>query len=152
MYFGVYSLYPPVVDGEAASAANISAIFGGETSKEIVINESVLYSYIPVPVESNRFFLNQFDITDKSILLAVVVGITQFFVVSLTMPKLTPRKEGDKPDMKADFARNMQVQMKYVMPLIMGVIAYSISVAIALYFLVSNITALLQEILIKKHR
>ena len=84
--------------------------------------------------------------------LAIVVAITQFFVVSLTMPKLTPRKEGDKPDMKADFARNMQVQMKYVMPLIMGVIAYSISVAIALYFLVSNITALLQEILIKKHR
>jgi len=34
----------------------------------------------------------------------------------------------------------------------MGVIAYSISVAIALYFLVSNITALLQEIFIRKHR
>jgi YidC/Oxa1 family membrane protein insertase len=152
MYFGVYSLYPPVVDGETASAANVSAIFGGETSKDIVINQSVLYSFVPEPEESNRFFLNQFDITDKSILLAIVVAITQFFVVSLTMPKLPARKEGDKPDMKADFARNMQVQMKYVMPLIMGVIAYSISVAIALYFLVSNITALLQEIFIRKHR
>jgi membrane protein insertase Oxa1/YidC/SpoIIIJ len=50
------------------------------------------------------------------------------------MPKLPARKEGDKPDIKSDFARNMQVQMKYIMPLIMGVIAYSISVAIALYF------------------
>ena len=82
----------------------------------------------------------------------MVVAITQFFVVSLTMPKLTPKKAGETPDMKAEFARNMQVQMKYVMPLLMGVIAYSISVAIALYFLVSNITALLQEIWIRKHR
>lgn len=152
MYFGVYSLYPPVVDGEQASATNIAAIFGGESSKEIVINEEVLYSFVPVPTESNRFFLNQFDITDKSILLAIVVAITQFLVVSYTMPKIAPKKEGEAPDIKADFARNMQVQMKFVMPVLMGVIAYSISVAIALYFLVSNMTALLQEIFVRKHR
>ena len=68
------------------------------------------------------------------------------------MPVIPPRKEGDEPNMKDDFMRNMQVQMKYVMPILMGILAYSISVAIALYFLVTNITALLQEIFVRKHR
>jgi len=152
IYFAVIGLYPPVVDGAPVEEVGFLSVFAGEASKDIVINSTDLYSFVPVPTESNRFFLNQFDITDKSILLAVIVGLTQFLVVSLTMPKVAPRKEGDKPDMKEDFMRNMQVQMKYVMPILMGVIAYSISVAIALYFLVSNITALLQEIFVRKHR
>jgi len=141
-----------VVDGAPIEDIGFLSIFAGEASKDIVINPDDLYSFVPIPTESNRFFLNQFDITDKSIFLAVVVAITQFLVVILTMPKVPPRKEGDAPDMKADFARNMQVQMKYVLPLVMGAVAYSISVAIALYFLVSNITALLQEIFVRKHR
>ena len=151
MYFGVIGLYPPVVDGEPTEVTFLS-MFTGEASKDIVINPDDLYSFVPVPTESNRFFLNQFDITDKSVFLAIVVAFTQFLVVMLTMPKLPPRKVGAKPDMKDDFMRNMQVQMKYVMPVIIGVVAYSISVAIALYFLVSNVTALLQEIFIRKHR
>ena len=152
MYFAVIGLYPPVVDGAPIEDIGFLSIFAGEASKEIVINPDDLYTFVPVPVESNRFFLNQFDITEKSIILAIIVAITQFFVVKLTMPKMLPRKEGEKPDMKDEFMRNMQVQMKYVMPVLMGILAYSISVAIALYFLVTNITALLQEIFVRKHR
>lgn len=151
MYFGVYSLYPPVVDGQTTEVS-FTSMFTGETSKEIRFKEEDLYSFVPVPTESNRFFLNQFDITDKSVILAIVVAFTQFLVISLAMPKLPPRKKDAKPDMKDDFMRNMQTQMKYVMPILMGVLAYSISVAIALYFLVTNITALLQEVFVRKHR
>jgi YidC/Oxa1 family membrane protein insertase len=152
MYFGVVSLYPPVVGGEPIEEVGFLSVFSGEASKDIVIKSENLYSFVAVPAESNRFFLNRFDITEKSLILAIVVAITQFLVVSLTMPKVPPRKEGAKPDMKEDFMRNMQVQMKYVMPIIIGVVAYSISAAIALYFLVSNVTALLQEIFVRKHR
>jgi membrane protein insertase Oxa1/YidC/SpoIIIJ len=48
--------------------------------------------------------------------------------------------------------RNMQVQMKYVMPVLITVIAYTISAAIALYFVVSNLTSIAQEFYIRKHR
>jgi len=42
--------------------------------------------------------------------------------------------------------------LRYVMPVIIFFIAYGISAAIALYFFVSNLIAIFQEIYIKKHR
>jgi membrane protein insertase Oxa1/YidC/SpoIIIJ len=85
-------------------------------------------------------------------LLALGAGVTQFIFVSLSMPKLPPKVEGAEPNMKDDFMRNMQVQMKYVMPVLITVIAYTISAAIALYFVVSNLTSIAQEFYIRKHR
>jgi len=46
----------------------------------------------------------------------------------------------------------MQLQMRYVMPVIIAVVAYTISAAIALYFVVSNIVSIAQEYVLKKHR
>jgi membrane protein insertase Oxa1/YidC/SpoIIIJ len=67
------------------------------------------------------------------------------------MPTLPP-KESSEPNFKEDFARTMQTQMKYVMPIIIFVVAYTISAAIALYFFVSNLTAIAQEYYVRKHR
>jgi YidC/Oxa1 family membrane protein insertase len=47
---------------------------------------------------------------------------------------------------------NMQKQMKFVMPIMITGIAYFISAAIALYFVVSNLFALLQEFYVRRHR
>jgi len=116
------------------------------------INSAILYSWVAEPVTITMNFLGTIDITERSIALAVAAAITQYIVVTLTMPKLKPKEEGAAPDMKADFARNMQVQMKYMMPIIIGIVAYSISAAIALYFLVSNLVAIGQEYFIRKHR
>ncbi len=46
----------------------------------------------------------------------------------------------------------MHLQMKYVMPVFMIFVAYAFSAAIALYFVVSNITQIIQELIVKKHR
>ena len=116
------------------------------------INVDLLYSYVAAPVEITMNFLGMIDITQKSLLLALGAGITQFIFVSLSMPKLPPKVEGAAPDMKEDFMRNMQTQMKYVMPVLITVVAYTISAAIALYFLVSNLTSIAQEFYIRKHR
>jgi membrane protein insertase Oxa1/YidC/SpoIIIJ len=70
----------------------------------------------------------------------------------MTLPKLAEREPDAAPNMKDDFMRNMHIQMKYVMPVIIAVVAYTISAAIALYFLVSNVVAILQEYFVKKHR
>lgn len=116
------------------------------------INVDLLYSFVSEPVAITMNFLGMIDITQKSILLALGAGITQFIFVTLSMPKLPPKVEGEKPDMKDDFMRNMQTQMKYVMPVLITVIAYTISAAIALYFLVSNVISIAQEFYIRKHR
>ena len=116
------------------------------------INTELLYSFISTPVSVTMNFLGLFDISQKSILLALGAGVTQFIHVSFTMPKLPPKEPDTEPNMKDDFMRNMQTQMKYVMPVIITVVAYSISAAIALYFLVSNLTMIAQEYFVKKHR
>ncbi len=116
------------------------------------INVDLLYSFVAEPVKITMNFLGLIDITEKSLLLALGAGITQYFHVHLTMPKLPPKEEGAEPSLKDDFMRNMQTQMKYVMPVLITVVAYTISAAIALYFLVSNLTTIAQEYFVRKHR
>ncbi len=116
------------------------------------INTGLLYSFVAEPTLVTMNFLGSIDISEKSLLLALAAGVTQFIHVNLTMPKLPPKKEGAEPNLKDDFMRNMQTQMKYVMPILITFVAYTISAAIALYFLVSNLTMIAQEYYIKKHR
>ncbi|MCA9367454.1 YidC/Oxa1 family membrane protein insertase, partial [Candidatus Kaiserbacteria bacterium] len=93
-----------------------------------------------------------FDIAAKSLPLAVLAGVTMFIQMKLTMPPLPPREEGAELDHKQEFMRSMQLQMKYVMPVLIGFVAYSFSASIALYFVVSNLTAIGQEYWVRKHR
>ena len=116
------------------------------------INTDILYSFVWIPEIVNMNFLGILDITGKSIVLAFLAGVTQFYQVKRAMPALAPRDPDAAPNFKEDFGRNMQLQMRYVMPVIIFFVAYYISAAIALYFFVSNLVAILQEIYIKKHR
>lgn len=116
------------------------------------INIDILYSFVWIPEVVNMNFLGILDITGKSVVLAFLAGVTQFYQVKLAMPALAPRDPDAAPNFKEDFGRNMQLQMRYVMPVIIFFVAYYISAAIALYFFVSNLVAILQEIYIKKHR
>jgi YidC/Oxa1 family membrane protein insertase len=116
------------------------------------INTEILYSFIPNPAIASMNFLGQIDITGKSLPLALLAGITQFITMYFAMPALPPKVEGAPADFKDDFMRNMQLQMKYVMPIMIIFIAYTFSAAIALYFVVSNVVTLIQEIFVRKHR
>lgn len=116
------------------------------------INTELLYSYIPSPETVSMLFLGMIDIAARSLPLAALAGITQFIHAHLSIPKPAPREAGAAPDFKADFGRTMQTQMRYVMPAIIFIVAYSISAAIALYFTVSNLAAIAQEFLVRRHR
>ncbi|MCA9365280.1 membrane protein insertase YidC, partial [Candidatus Kaiserbacteria bacterium] len=128
------------------------AVYSGGGVALPEINTSLLYSWVATPVTVSMNFLGLLDITERSIVLAAAAGITQFFQIKLSMPALKPKTDSAQPNFKDEFARNMQLQMRYVMPFIIFVVAYSISAAIALYFFVSNIVTLLQEFYVKKHR
>lgn len=114
------------------------------------VNTEVLYSFIPIPESPNMFFLGILDIAGKSLPLAILAGLTQFVHSHFAMPKLPPRDVSVAPSFKDDFNRSLQVQMRYMMPIIIGIASYSISAAIAIYFIVSNIMALTQEYIIRR--
>lgn len=119
------------------------------------INIGLLYPFIPVPDAVNMIFLGLVNIAERSLPLALLAGITQFIHTKLSLPAL-PSKEtraqsDAKPSFKDDFARSMQIQMRYVMPVIIGYVAYTFSATIALYFLVSNLVAIAQEYIVRRH-
>ncbi len=116
------------------------------------INIDLLFSFIPNPDDVSMMMFGVFDIAARSLPLAVVAGLSQFAQMHITIPKLPPKVDGEKSSPKDDFMRTMQLQMKYIMPILIGFVAYSISAAIALYFLVSSLIAIGQEFYIRKHR
>lgn len=117
------------------------------------INEALLYPFIPSPETVSMMFLGLVDIAGRSLPLALVAGVTQFIHARMAIPAPEPRKEGDAPSLKDDFARSMSVQMRYVMPVIIFFVAYTISASVALYFAVSNIAMIAQEYFVmRRHR
>ncbi len=112
------------------------------------INAELLYSFVPVPIVVNTLFLGIFEVGGKSVFLALLVGLTQFFQMRISLPKIEARKAGPS-SFKEDMARSFQFQMRYVMPVFITFIAYSISSAISLYWITSNIFAISQELYLK---
>jgi len=128
------------------------AVSGGGGIPLPQINTSLLYSFIPSPEFVTTLFLGIFDMTDRSVILALLAGATQFWHTRMSLPPLPPRDPNAAPSMKDDFARNMQLQMRYVLPVIITIFAYTISAAIALYFVISNVASIVQEFYIRRHR
>lgn len=114
------------------------------------IQLDLLYSFTPKPDEISMIFLGVLDLAKKSILLAVLAGISSFIQLRLSMPPLQQKKEN--PSFKDDLARNMNIQMRYIFPFIIAIIAYSLSAIVALYLLTSNLFTISQEMFLKKHK
>ncbi|MBP9802720.1 MAG: membrane protein insertase YidC [Candidatus Pacebacteria bacterium] len=120
--------------------------------KGLNFNPEVLYSFIPKPDYLNTIFLGLIDISQKSLVLAIIAGLSQFFVASfMPKPKKSENKDPNKmPSFAESLSESMHVQMKYVFPFVVAFIAYSISGAIALYWATSNIFGGLQQMYINK--
>lgn len=128
------------------------AVYSGGGVALPEINTAVLYSWITAPAAVSMLFLGLIDIAGRNLPLALLAGVSQFFQANLSLPKPTPREPGAEPNFKDDFGRSMQTQMRYVLPIIIFVVAYTISAAIALYFVVSNLVGILQELYIRRYR
>lgn len=111
--------------------------------KGINFESGVLYSFVPKPEHLNMLFLGV-DLAGKSVILAILAGVSQFFQARF-MPKPAENTANDG-SFQASFAKSMQVQMKYVFPVLVAFIAYSVSGAIALYWIVSNVFTIGQQI------
>jgi len=113
------------------------------------LNAESLYSFVHLPETVNMMFLGIL-LSKKSLLLAAIAAITQYYQIKLSIPALAPAAEGAKPSFKDDFARSFNMQMRYMLPLIVFGVSYSISAAIALYWTTSNLFSIAQELYVKR--
>lgn len=118
------------------------------------INLDILYSFVHAPSLVDISFL-MINLTEKSVVLAVAAAFTQFLQAKILMSRNNsnqpkPENQTEKEKMMSDLMKGMQIQMKYVMPIFMGFIAFSLGGVIALYFTTSNTFSIFQELYLTK--
>ena len=116
------------------------------------IKKVLLYPFVSVTVLSavipnSMMFLGLVDISSKSIILAIIAGVTTYFQISHST---SGQAKSTASGTQGDIAKAMAVQMKYFFPILMTFIAYTISSAVAIYFITSNLFAIVQEVYIRK--
>lgn len=113
------------------------------------VDPSVLYSFVQAPAHISNFFLG-INMTSKSIIVAIIAGVTQYFQLKLS-PSLQnptsniPAVATDQPDMQGAVMENMQKTMKYTLPVMITVFAAVVPAAVALYWVVTNLFTIAQE-------
>ncbi len=117
----------------------------------LTVDSALLYSFVGMPDAIAPAFLGVFAIMGSSFVLAGLAGVTQLIQAWYAIPvPAKPEKPGT--DMQADFGRAMALQMRFLLPVFIAVAAYYTSVAIALYFITSNVVSIVQEFFVRKEK
>lgn len=117
-----------------------------------VIHTELLYSFVANPPLVNMNFLGLVDLSQKSIVLAGLAGATQYVQAHIMSKRTKVVPTGQKKTMQEEFAHSMQMQMKYFLPIIIGLISLGLPSALPLYWSVRNLFSAGQELVIMKEK
>ncbi len=109
------------------------------------VDASLLYAFIPRPEMVNMEFLGLLDMRERSLLLAACAGLTQLVYARLSMGVRKPRTETTEASFANDMAHSFDLQARYILPLIVAGIAYTVASAVPLYWTTSNLFMIAQE-------
>lgn len=125
--------------------------------KGLSIDSSLIYSFIQIPTNLHTNFLGLIEMASKSIFLGIFAGVTQFIQGYLSAPikakKIEIVKEGainEPKTFQEQLSDSMQMNVRYVLPVFIAFIAWKISAAVALYWIVSNMFTIAQEWYIRR--
>lgn len=122
----------------------------------LVANAEDLYSFIRNPGEINSTFLGIIDLLKPSIPLAIMAAASQFWQTKLIMAKNKKKNNSDKDKKKSDkgeqpdFAQIMSKQMVVLGPMLTLFIGIKFAAGLAIYWLVSTLFAVFQQLYIFK--
>lgn len=114
------------------------------------IDPMALYSFIVPPDHVSMHLLGVFDLSKKNVVLALLAGLAQFVRARVAPTPPAPAVTDGKPTFQQDFARSMDIQMRYVLPVFITFFAYTAGGALALYWITSNIFDIGTELLVTK--
>ncbi|MFH1671362.1 MAG: YidC/Oxa1 family membrane protein insertase [Candidatus Portnoybacteria bacterium] len=101
-----------------------------------------LYSFVQRPETLNFIFLGLIDLSQRSIILAVIAGALQFIQAKMIVPK---KDTGKNKSGGFDFSSAMGQQMVYFMPIITVFIALNLPAALPLYWIVITLFGIFQQ-------
>ena len=118
------------------------------------IDSSLLYSFIKAPTSVSMNFLGFIDVSQKSIVLAFLAAASSFWQMHLASSSQNKSASASPssraPLDKENFSQIMSKQMKYTMPLIVFFVSWKISAIVALYWFVSNLVSIAQDVYVRR--
>ena len=118
--------------------------------KGIPFSPEEIYSFINLPVDVNTLFLGFIALTEPSVGMAALSGLSQFWQARLALPKKTTPIKNDLPDRQASMSSAMQWQMVYVFPIIIFFISLKLPAAVGLYWTAMNVFAIVHEAMVRR--
>lgn len=118
------------------------------------------YSFITFPESFNSQFFGLLNVSDpKNIILAILVGVSQYYQIKLIMRRTQPvkpkeskkskKKKDNKPE-EPDFATTLNKQMLFMMPILVTIFAYSLPATMSLYWITTTLFTIGQEFFLIK--
>jgi YidC/Oxa1 family membrane protein insertase len=112
------------------------------------VDASQLYSFVHLPTTVNMEFLGFVNMSSHSIPLAILASATQYVYTRLSMgPPSLKDPSPVESSLSGDLAKSFDLQARYILPLMIGAIAFSIVAAAPLYWTTSNLFMIVQEFL-----
>lgn len=112
----------------------------------ILVQGVELYSFVARPDFIHTKFLNLVDLGQRSSVLAVLAGLSQFLQMKLAVPSIP--KPGT--NFKEEMSRALAIQSLYVFPVLIFFISFRFPAALPLYWTASNIFATLHEAVVRR--
>jgi YidC/Oxa1 family membrane protein insertase len=129
----------------------IYRVFINISDAGLIVDPKLLYSFIPNPGQINNFFLGIVDLSKPSIPIAVLAALSQYFQTKMMMGKTkSEEKKKESTSSSPDFAQIMNKQMLYLGPFLTLFIGIKFPAGLAIYWLVSTVFTLLQQMQIAK--
>jgi len=110
-----------------------------------VVNTALLYGFINEPV-INMNLLGLFDISSRSIPLSLLAAVAQYLQLHFS---LSANSKNDIPG--SNPAQDVMKYMKYVFPVMIFFISYKVSAVVAIYWTVTSLFTLGQELVVSSH-
>ncbi|MDO8493307.1 MAG: YidC/Oxa1 family membrane protein insertase [bacterium] len=109
-----------------------------------------IYSFITPPEFISHKLFGLIDLTEKNIILALLVGITQFIQVQLSVPPAPPKKDNKEVSFGDSLAQSMSFQVKFILPIFIMFISYTLNTAVSLYWIVNNVFTVIHELYVRR--
>lgn len=114
------------------------------------MDASLLYSFVKVPKDVSMIFLGFIDVSQKSIVLAILAAATSFWQMHISSMSSKNQISSKNSNKAEDFSKIMAKQMKYTMPIVVFLVSWKISAIVALYWFVSNLAGVAQDLYLRR--
>lgn len=119
-------------------------------SKGMQADSESLYSFVKFPEQLHTLAFGLFDVTQKNIPIALLVGISSYILARRQTVDMVTKKEAHEEESFQDhFMKSMKIQMLYVLPVIIGFSSAVLPSALGLYWFVSNVISYIQDVYMK---